>query len=105
MLRAGRSLVGTRDFLPFSSLKRGRKSTVRTLLSFDVAGEGGALELLFRGDGFLYNMIRIITGTLLEVGAGTRPAQDVLRVLESGERTEAGPTAPAHGLCLLEVKY
>ena len=105
MRRAGRALEGTHDFVAFSSLKAGRKSTVRTLISFDIVAEDGRLDLMYEGDGFLYNGIRIITGTLLEVGSGARAAEDVPRALESLSRAEAGPTAPAHGLCLLEVRY
>jgi tRNA pseudouridine38-40 synthase len=105
MRHAGSLLVGKHDFLAFSSVKGGRKSTARTLLSLDLVERDGRLDFLFEGDGFLYNMIRIITGTLLEVGAGARNAGDVARVLASRSRAEAGPTAPAHGLCLLEVRY
>ncbi len=105
MRRAGSLLAGEHDFVPFSSVKAGRKSTVRNLISLDIVESGGRIDLLFEGDGFLYNMIRIMTGTLLEVGAGARPAEDVARVLASGSRAEAGATAPAHGLCLLEVRY
>lgn len=105
MRHAAALLRGEHDFVGFSSLKAGRKSTVRTLLSLDIVEDGGQLDFFFEGDGFLYNMIRIITGTLLEVGSGARPVQDAARALESRDRGDAGPTAPAHGLCLLEVRY
>ena len=105
MRAAGRTLVGTHDFLAFSSVKAGRKSTVRTLVSFEIRDDRGRLDLLFEGDGFLHNMIRIITGTLLEGGAGDRDPADAARALASRVRAEAGATAPAHGLCLLEVRY
>ena len=78
---------------------------MRSLLSLEIREDQGRLDLLFEGDGFLHNMIRIITGTLLEVGAGGRDPGDVARVLASRVRAEAGATAPAHGLCLLEVRY
>ncbi len=105
MRRAGALLTGEHDFVGFSSLKAGKRSTVRTLFSFAIVERDGRIDVLFEGDGFLYNMIRIIMGTLLEVGAGARPADDVARALASRSRADAGPTAPAHGLCLLEVRY
>jgi len=105
MRASGRLLVGEHDFRAFTSAKLSRKSTLRTLLSFELDAKEGRLDLLYEGDGFLYNMIRIITGTLMEVGAGGRAADDVARVLDCRVRAEAGPTVSAHGLCLLAVRY
>ena len=66
---------------------------------------GGEVQLRFTGSGFLYNMVRILTGTLLEVGSGQRSAQSVKEALDSLDRTQAGFTAPAHGLILWDVQY
>ena len=66
---------------------------------------GSDLTLVYRGDGFLYNMVRILTGTLLEVGLGQRTPESMVDILEARERTAAGKTAPAQGLVLQEVYY
>jgi tRNA pseudouridine38-40 synthase len=102
---AGRSLLGEHDFRSFTALKSTTKSTVRNLMAFEITVHDGKLALRFEGDGFLYNMIRIITGTLLEVGAGMRPPAQVAAALRLMDRGEAGPAAPPHGLCLEEVRY
>ena len=67
--------------------------------------DGGYLRCTFHGTGFLQNMVRIMVGTLLEVGCGRMTVEEVRRVLESKERCKAGPTAPAQGLCLMRVDY
>ncbi len=82
-----------------------KKSTVRTIYEIRIEEEGKRLTLSFRANGFLYNMVRILTGTLLEVGLGLRSAQSVAEALESKDRSLAGPTAPAQGLCLWELQY
>ena len=82
-----------------------KKSTVREIYSIEIAEENGTLELRYHGDGFLQYMIRILSGTLLEVGQGVRPAADMARILESRDRAEAGPTLPARGLTLEKVEY
>ena len=105
MRRAAELLCGTHDFRSFCSNKRYKKSTVRTVRAIGLAVKGGDLDITFRGDGFLYNMVRILTGTLLEVGLGERQAEDMLAVLAALDRTAAGRTAPAQGLCLVEVEY
>ena len=97
-------LLGTHDFRGYST-GHTKKSTVRHLSSIDIRREGENLTLTFTGNGFLYNMVRILTGTLIEVGLGQRTPDSVLTALESGIRTDAGFTAPPHGLCLLEVRY
>ncbi|MBR1456351.1 MAG: tRNA pseudouridine(38-40) synthase TruA [Oscillospiraceae bacterium] len=105
-MRAAASLLtGRHDFSAFCSAKRMKKSPVRELSQVQIAREGEELRLIFTGDGFLYNMVRILTGTLLEVGGGTRDAQSMPRLLESRDRALAGPTAPAHGLTLWDVYY
>lgn len=105
MERAARLLCGEHDFAAFCSLKNTKRSTVRDLRSIQILRDGEELQLYFTGDGFLYNMVRILTGTLLEVGQGLRTPESVRQALLSGDRSMAGPTAPAQGLCLWEVKY
>jgi len=78
---------------------------VRTLHALELVARESWLELHFEGDGFLHNMARILTGTLLEVGADRLPAEAMAAILEGGERSAAGPLAPPQGLCLLEVLY
>ena len=104
MERAAARLLGEHDFAPFSTGKT-KKSTVRRIDSIDITRQGHELRLSFTGDGFLYNMVRILTGTLLEVGAGRMTAEDIDRIFQSGARKYAGPTAPAKGLCLWETFY
>jgi len=98
-------LVGTHDFRGFSSLKRTKKSTVRTLQSIGIEQKGSVVELSFTGDGFLYNMVRILTGTLLEAGLHRRTPQSAAEVFRTLDRAEAGFTAPAEGLFLKSVQY
>jgi tRNA pseudouridine38-40 synthase len=105
MRRAAGLLVGKRDFLSFTTAKSKTKSAVRTLHALEVRERDGWVELLFEGDGFLHNMARILTGTLLEVGAGRLAPEAVTGILEARDRSAAGPLAPAQGLCLLEVLY
>ena len=105
MERAAGLLCGEHDFAAFCSLKNAKRSTVRQLRSVEIRREGEELQLSFTGDGFLYNMVRILTGTLLEVGQGLRTPESVVQALQAKDRALAGPTAPAQGLCLWEVKY
>ncbi len=105
MEQAAALLCGEHDFASFCSLKNSKKSTVRELRSIQIRREGDELQIFFTGDGFLYNMVRILTGTLLEVGLGLRRAEDMPRILEAKDRLQAGPTAPASGLTLWEVRY
>lgn len=104
MTRAANLLLGTHDFRGYST-GHAKKTTVRHLSSIVIRREGENLTLTFRGNGFLYNMVRILTGTLIEVGRSQRTPESVLDALESGKRTDAGFTAPAQGLCLMEVLY
>ena len=105
MERAARLLCGEHDFAAFCSLKNARRSTVRDLRAVEIRREGEELQLYFTGDGFLYNMVRILTDSLLEVGQGHRSPESLAEALQSKDRALAGPTAPAQGLCLWEVKY
>ena len=105
MQRAAELLCGTHDFRAFCSNKRMKKSTVRTLESIEMEKEGSELRLIFTGNGFLYNMVRILTGTLIEVGLHKKEPEKMTEILESQERERAGFTAPAQGLYLKNVEY
>ena len=105
MRQAAEHLTGTHDYRAFCSNKRYKKSTVRTVSAIDIQVDGADMSITFRGDGFLYNMVRILTGTLLEVGLGERKAEEMSAILESLDRTRAGKTAPAQGLTLVQVEY
>ena len=105
MEQAAALLVGTHDFRSFCANKRYKKSTVRTVHAIDIVRSGDDLTLTFRGDGFLYHMVRILTGTLLEVGEGTRKPEEMTEILHALDRAKAGKTAPAQGLFLVKVEY
>ncbi len=105
MRSAASALLGRHDFSAFCSLKNSKKSTVRTLFSIEIEESADEVRLYFTGDGFLYNMVRILTGTLLEVGLGKRDAQEMESILASRDRAKAGFTAPAQGLTLWSVSY
>lgn len=98
-------LCGEHDFAAFSSLKGSKKSTVRTLRALSFETESPELRILLIADGFLYNMVRILVGTLLEVGRGNLSPEEMPKILASRDRSLAGPTAPARGLTLWEVRY
>lgn len=105
MESAAALLCGARDFSAFCGNRHMKKSAVRTLKSVDISRDGDELDIMLTGDGFLQNMVRIIVGTLLEVGSGKRPAGDMPDILASLDRSRAGATAPAHGLTLWDVRY
>lgn len=105
MQEAAAYLIGRHDFRAFCGNKKMKKSTVRTLYRADVEKIGCEVRMTFEATGFLQNMVRILAGTLMEVGLGKRPPSDVRRVLESGERAQAGITMPPQGLVLDEVFY
>lgn len=106
MQDAARYIVGTHDFACFqASGSNERETTVRTIYSLTVTRKGDDVILEVTGDGFLYNMVRIITGTLVEVGLGKRKPEELKAVIESCDRRNAGHTAPAEGLYLAEVFY
>jgi tRNA pseudouridine38-40 synthase len=105
MRAAAALLVGRHDFRAFGNTGSERKTTVRTLARARWLARRERLALVLEADGFLYNMARTIAGTLLDVGRGKLAPAAVARALESGERDDAGVTAPAHGLCLLSVRY
>lgn len=103
MCESANLFCGTHDFLGFSSLKKSKKSTVRTIYSIDISKKGEEIVFTFCGDGFLYNMVRIITGTLIDIGRGK--SIDIEKILNGAPRSEAGVTLPACGLCLVNVEY
>lgn len=105
MREAAALLVGEHDFQSFCGRKMKKKSTVRNVYDIEIEEKEGVIHFLYRGDGFLFHMIRILTGTLLEVGEGKRKPEDMRQILESGIRENAGKTVPAKGLTLLWVKY
>ena len=105
MKQAATALCGTHDFQSFTSTKRGKKSTVRRVDSIEIEREGEEIIFTFRGDGFLYHMVRIMMGTLIEVGIGIRKAEDIPSIIEAKDRRRAGHLIPGKGLALMEVKY
>lgn len=105
MKQAAGYLEGTHDFKSFCSNKKMKKSSVRTILCIEIEDLGQEVKLTFTGNGFLYNMVRILAGTLIEVGRGERKPEEMPGILEGCDRSLAGFTAPARGLTLLEVRY
>lgn len=108
MERAAAYLVGRHDFRAFRGTGASTRSTVRTLrrLAVEPGREAPALlRLVAEADGFLYRMVRTLAGTLVEVGRGRFPPEQVVTALETGDRALAGPTLPSHGLCLEQVLY
>ncbi len=106
MQEAAAYLEGEHDFKSFCQTGAQVESTVRTLYSVEVEEQGGN-DLVIRvcGNGFLYNMVRIIAGTLLEIGQGKKDPMDIFAILEAKDRSAAGPTAPAHGLTLMKYEF
>ena len=104
MKKAAEFLCGEHDFSAFCGNAKMKKSTVRTIRSIEIRRYGEEVRLAFTGNGFLYNMVRILTGTLVEVGRGARTPESV-DLLFGNQRAEAGFLAPAKGLCLEEVIY
>lgn len=104
METAGKLLLGTHDFQGFST-GHTKKSTVRALQKVEIIHSGDRVEIFFTANGFLYNMARILTGTLIEVGLHRREPESVLNVFETCDRKNAGFTAPPQGLCLMQVLY
>ena len=98
-------LEGKHDFKAFTAKKNTKKSTVRTIHEIKMEEIDGVLVFTFYGDGFLYHMVRILMGTLLEIGQHRRSPESVLEAFESGDRVKAGFLAPAQGLALMQVFY
>lgn len=105
MQQAAAVLVGEHDFTSFSSVHAQTNTFVRTIYALDVTKEGDVITIRVRGNGFLYNMVRIIAGTLIQVGAGVRPAEEMQSILEGCDRSLAGPTAPPEGLTMIGISY
>lgn len=104
MEAAGKLLIGSHDFSAFCGVSRMKKSTVRNIHSLRLERAEEEIRIIVTADGFLYNMMRILVGTLIEVGRGERPDESV-PALFGARRQEAGFLAPAQGLCLMEVAY
>ena len=105
MNEAASYLVGPHDFKSFCAVNHDAKTTVRTIYSAMVDKDGDLIIFEITGNGFLYNMVRIIAGTLIEVGKGKLKPEDIKMIMEARDRQKAGPTAPAHGLTLVEIEY
>ena len=105
MTAAAVRIVGTQDFEGFAAAGHGRATTVRTVTRCEVERDDPEVHIVVQGTGFLYNMVRIIAGTLVEVGRGRFEPDQIDRLLTSRDRRQAGPTLPAHGLWLEWIKY
>lgn len=105
MREGAKYLVGEHDFKSFCTAKPEVENTVRTIYSLDITREEDMITLRIMGNGFLYNMVRIITGTLLRVGGGMLEPEDVDRILKARDRNQAGETARPEGLTLVNIKY
>lgn len=105
MRMAATLFLGKHDFSAFRSTGSSVKSSKRTIKSVSLTREDEIISFEISGDGFLYNMVRIIVGTLVEVGLGKRTVNSVMEAIDSGDRTKAGKTAPPYGLYLVEVYY
>ncbi len=105
MDKAARMLVGTHDYRAFCTNASSRHSTVRTVKRIDIEENSGCVVLEYEGNGFLYNMVRIMTGTLCEIGLGKRAPEEIPAIIASRDRGRAGITAPAEGLMLVRVLY
>lgn len=105
MQEAAALLTGTHDFKSFCANRHMKKSTVRTIYEISFEQRDGILYIRYRGDGFLYHMVRILTGTLIEVGVGDLLPSQIPSILEGLDRSLAGFTAPAQGLFLVDVFY
>lgn len=105
MKAAAAYLVGEHDFASFCSSKSQVKTTVRTVYTLEVSKMDDIIKIRISGNGFLYNMVRIIVGTLLKVGLGVYPPEHVETILEAKDRYQAGPKAPARGLTLIGISY
>ena len=105
MKEASKYFIGEHDFTSFASSKSKKKSNVRTIYSINIIENNGLIEIYFEGNGFLYNMVRIMTGALIDVGHKKMTPEDIKLMLEQKDRTKASDTAPAKGLYLYKVNY
>ena len=105
MVKASTLFVGEHDFKGFCASRSGAKTSVRKIYSFEIKREGEDLTFLITGNGFLYNMVRIIVGTLVEIGRDKLSIDELRKLLNGGDRSLGGRTLPAKGLCLEKVEY
>ena len=105
MQKAAKYFEGEHDFKAFKASGTSSKSSVRTIYKAEVISKGDKIKIELTGNGFLYNMVRIISGTLVDVGLKKIKAEEIPNIIEAGDRSNAGKTLPAHGLYLIEVKY
>lgn len=105
MKKAASYLEGEHDFKSFCAIGAQVKTTVRTIYACDVEKEGDIITIRVTGNGFLYNMVRIIAGTLVQVGGGALEPEAVKEILAKKDRSAAGPTAPAHGLTMMVIEF
>lgn len=105
MREAAAYLEGKHDFKSFCQTGAQVETTIRTIYSVEILEQGEDLVIRVCGNGFLYNMVRIIAGTLMEIGQGKREPMDIYRILDARDRGAAGPTAPAHGLMLIKYEF
>lgn len=105
MKLAAEAILGTHDFSSFCAANTGVVDKVRTVRRLELEEHGEELHMVIEGSGFLYNMVRIIAGTLMEVGTGRRDASELAKIVASADRSKAGKTAAAHGLYLEKVEY
>lgn len=105
MRQAASYLVGEHDFVSFCNVRTDVENTIRTITALDILTNGNEITIRITGNGFLYNMVRIIVGTLIRVGRGFYEPEKVKEILEAKDRKAAGVTAPAHGLMLMEINY
>lgn len=105
MREAAAYIVGEHDFASFCNIRTNAHTTVRTVTSLDILEQGETIVIRISGNGFLYNMVRIIVGTLLRVGRGFYTPRQVKEIIEAANRMAAGVTVPGHGLMLVEIKY
>ena len=105
MNEGAKSFVGTHDFAAFCAAGSSVSTTVRTIFDCHVEQEGPHIRILVTGDGFLYNMVRILAGTLIAVGQGKIPAEKVAEIIAGKDRRQAGQTAEPQGLTLREIYY
>ena len=105
MQKAASFLVGEHDFASFCQAGAQVQTTVRRIYEASVEEQGDDLVIRVCGNGFLYNMVRIIAGTLMDVGQGKKKPEEIVSILEAKDRSAAGPTAPAHGLMLMKYEF
>ena len=105
MRQAAKKIVGTHDFAAFCAAGSSAKTTVRTIFDCDITKNGDMIQMLVSGNAFLYNMVRIIAGTLVYIGMGKIEAEDISNIIASKDRPQAGKTMPPEGLTLMDIFY